>query len=156
MAKIMSFLKPFLQGEQKGEDVKVVTTLGGYKGRTYVSVPDGYPILDNQPEGVDLQEHTLQDISGFVDDLEVVKSIKDGVIDDIKQKYSIEDELCSLRKELETLKKGLMALGKQLGVKASKKSARFLTEEHDTEHGVFVKECVDKGRKRKQELGLTT
>ena len=78
------------------------------------------------------------------------KSIKNGIIDDIKQKYSVEDELCSLRKEIETLKKGLMKMGKQLGVKASKKSARFLTEERDTEHGVFVKECVDKGRKRKQ------
>ena len=156
MARIMSFLKPFLQGEQSGVDVKVVTTLGSHEGRVYVSIPDGLPLCNDQPEGVDLQEHTFQDISGFVDDLEVVKSIKTDIIDNIKQKYSVEDELCSLRKELETLKKGLMALGKQFGVKASKKSARFLTEEHDTEHGAFVKECVDKGRKRKQELGLTT
>ena len=156
MAKIMSFLKPFLQGEQKGEDVKVVTTLGSHEGRVYVSIPDGLPLYNDQPEGVDLQEHTLQDISGFVNELEAVKSIKTDIIDNIKQKYSVEDELCSLRKEIETLKKGLMKMGKQLGVKASKKSSRFLTEEHDTEHGVFVKECVDKGRKRKQELGLTT
>ena len=156
MARIMSCVKPLLQEEQSGVDVKVVTTLGSHDGRVYVSIPDGLPLYNDQPEGVDLQEHTLQDISGFVNELEAVKSIKTDIIDNIKQKYSVEDELCSLRKEIETLKKGLMKMGKQLGVKASKKSARFLTEERDTEHGVFVKECVDKGRKRKQELGLTT
>ncbi len=155
MVTIASSVRPIVEPEQEGEDVKVITTLGYYEGRTYFSVPDGLDISE-QSKDVDYREHTLDEISDFVDELEVVKSIKNGIIDDIKQKYSIEDELCSLRKELETLKKGLMALGKQLGVKASKKSARFLTEEHDTEHGVFVKECVDKGRKRKQELGLTT
>ncbi len=155
MVTIASSVRPIVEPEQEGEDVKVITTLGYYEGRTYFSVPDGLDISD-QSKDVDYREHTLNEISGFVDELEVVKSIKNGIIDDIKQKYSVEDELCSLRKEIETLKKGLMKMGKQLGVKASKKSARFLTEEHDTEHGVFVKECVDKGRKRKQELGLTT
>ena len=155
MVTIASSVRPIVEPEQEGEDVKVITTLGYYEGRTYFSVPDGLDISD-QSKDVDYREHTLNEISGFVDELEVVKSIKNGIIDDIKQKYSVEDELCSLRKEIETLKKGLMKMGKQLGVKASKKSARFLTEERDTEHGVFVKECVDKGRKRKQELGLTT
>jgi len=155
MVTIASSVRPIVEPEQEGEDVKVMTTLGYYEGRTYFSVPDGLDISD-QSKDVDYREHTLNEISGFVDELEVVKSIKNGIIDDIKQKYSVEDELCSLRKEIETLKKGLMKMGKQLGVKASKKSARFLTEERDTEHGVFVKECVDKGRKRKQELGLTT
>ncbi len=155
MVTIASSVRPIVEPEQEGEDVKVITTLGYYEGRTYFSVPDGLDISD-QSKDVDYREHTLNEISGFVDELEVVKSIKNGIIDDIKQKYSVEDELCSLRKEIETLKKGLMKMGKQLGVKASKKSSRFLTEEHDTEHGVFVKECVDKGRKRKQELGLTT
>ena len=155
MVTIASSVRPIVEPEQEGEDVKVITTLGYYEGRTYFSVPDGLDISD-QSKDVDYREHTLDEISGFVDELEVVKSIKNGIIDDIKQKYSVEDELCSLRKEIETLKKGLMKMGKQLGVKASKKSSRFLTEEHDTEHGVFVKECVDKGRKRKQELGLTT
>ncbi len=155
MVTIASSVRPIVEPEQEGEDVKVITTLGYYEGRTYFSVPDGLDISE-QSKDVDYREHTLDEISGFVDELEVVKSIKNGIIDDIKQKYSVEDELCSLRKEIETLKKGLMKMGKQLGVKASKKSARFLTEERDTEHGVFVKECVDKGRKRKQELGLTT
>ena len=155
MVTIASSVRPIVEPEQEGEDVKVITTLGYYEGRSYFSVPDGLDISD-QSKDVDYREHTLNEISGFVDELEVVKSIKNGIIDDIKQKYSVEDELCSLRKEIETLKKGLMKMGKQLGVKASKKSARFLTEERDTEHGVFVKECVDKGRKRKQELGLTT
>ena len=155
MVTIASSVRPIVEPEQEGEDVKVMTTLGYYEGRTYFSVPDGLDISD-QSKDVDYREHTLNEISDFVDELEVVKSIKNGIIDDIKQKYSVEDELCSLRKEIETLKKGLMKMGKQLGVKASKKSSRFLTEEHDTEHGVFVKECVDKGRKRKQELGLTT
>ena len=155
MVTIASSVRPIVEPEQEGEDVKVMTTLGYYEGRTYFSVPDGLDISD-QSKDVDYREHTLNEISGFVDELEVVKSIKNGIIDDIKQKYSVEDELCSLRKEIETLKKGLMKMGKQLGVKASKKSSRFLTEERDTEHGVFVKECVDKGRKRKQELGLTT
>jgi hypothetical protein len=155
MVTIASSVRPIVEPEQEGEDVKVITTLGYYEGRTYFSVPDGLDISE-QSKDVDYREHTLDEISDFVDELEVVKSIKNGIIDDIKQKYSVEDELCSLRKEIETLKKGLMKMGKQLGVKASKKSARFLTEERDTEHGVFVKECVDKGRKRKQELGLTT
>ena len=155
MVTIASSVRPIVEPEQEGEDVKVITTLGYYEGRTYFSVPDGLDISD-QSKDVDYREHTLNEISDFVDELEVVKSIKNGIIDDIKQKYSVEDELCSLRKEIETLKKGLMKMGKQLGVKASKKSSRFLTEERDTEHGVFVKECVDKGRKRKQELGLTT
>ena len=155
MVTIASSVRPIVEPEQEGEDVKVMTTLGYYEGRTYFSVPDGLDISE-QSKDVDYREHTLDEISGFVDELEVLKEIKNTTIENIKQKYSIEDELCSLRKELETLKKGLMALGKQLGVKASKKSARFLTEEHDTEHGVFVKECVGKGRKRKQELGLTT
>jgi hypothetical protein len=155
MVTIASSVRPIVEPEQEGEDVKVMTTLGYYEGRTYFSVPDGLDISE-QSKDVDYREHTLDEISDFVDELEVVKSIKNGIIDDIKQKYSVEDELCSLRKEIETLKKGLMKMGKQLGVKASKKSSRFLTEEHDTEHGVFVKECVDKGRKRKQELGLTT
>ncbi len=155
MVTIASSVRPIVEPEQEGEDVKVMTTLGYYEGRTYFSVPDGLDISE-QSKDVDYREHTLDEISDFVDELEVVKSIKNGIIDDIKQKYSVEDELCSLRKEIETLKKGLMKMGKQLGVKASKKSARFLTEERDTEHGVFVKECVDKGRKRKQELGLTT
>ena len=155
MVTIASSVRPIVEPEQEGEDVKVITTLGYYEGRTYFSVPDGLDISE-QSKDVDYREHTLDEISDFVDELEVVKSIKNGIIDDIKQKYSVEDELCSLRKEIETLKKGLMKMGKQLGVKASKKSSRFLTEEHDTEHGVFVKECVDKGRKRKQELGLTT
>ena len=155
MVTIASSVRPIVEPEQEGEDVKVITTLGYYEGRSYFSVPDGLDISE-QSKDVDYREHTLDEISDFVDELEVVKSIKNGIIDDIKQKYSVEDELCSLRKEIETLKKGLMKMGKQLGVKASKKSARFLTEERDTEHGVFVKECVDKGRKRKQELGLTT
>ena len=155
MVTIASSVRPIVEPEQEGEDVKVMTTLGYYEGRTYFSVPDGLDISE-QSKDVDYREHTLDEISDFVDELEVVKSIKNGIIDDIKQKYSVEDELCSLRKEIETLKKGLMKMGKQLGVKASKKSARFLTEERDTEHGVFVKECVGKGRKRKQELGLTT
>ena len=155
MVTIASSVRPIVEPEQEGEDVKVITTLGYYEGRTYFSVPDGLDISD-QSKDVDYREHTLNEISGFVDELEVVKSIKNGIIDDIKQKYSVEDELCSLRKEIETLKKGLMKMGKQFGVKASKKDAKFLTEEHDTEHGVFVKECVGKGRKRKQELGLTT
>ena len=155
MVTIASSVRPIVEPEQEGEDVKVITTLGYYEGRTYFSVPDGLDISE-QSKDVDYREHTLDEISDFVDELEVVKSIKNGIIDDIKQKYSVEDELCSLRKEIETLKKGLMKMGKQLGVKASKKSARFLTEERDTEHGVFVKECVGKGRKRKQELGLTT
>ncbi len=155
MVTIASSVRPIVEPEQEGEDVKVITTLGYYEGRTYFSVPDGLDISD-QSKDVDYREHTLDEISGFVDELEVLKEIKNTTIENIKQKYSIEDELCSLRKEIETLKKGLMKMGKQLGVKASKKSARFLTEEHDTEHGVFVKECVDKGRKRKQELGLTT
>ena len=155
MVTIASSVRPIVEPEQEGEDVKVMTTLGYYEGRTYFSVPDGLDISD-QSKDVDYREHTLNEISGFVDELEVVKSIKNGIIDDIKQKYSVEDELCSLRKEIETLKKGLMKMGKQFGVKASKKDAKFLTEEHDTEHGVFVKECVGKGRKRKQELGLTT
>ena len=155
MVTIASSVRPIVEPEQEGEDVKVITTLGYYEGRSYFSVPDGLDISE-QSKDVDYREHTLDEISGFVDELEVLKSIKNGIIDDIKQKYSVEDELCSLRKEIETLKKGLMKMGKQLGVKASKKSARFLTEERDTEHGVFVKECVGKGRKRKQELGLTT
>ncbi len=155
MVTIASSVRPIVEPEQEGEDVKVITTLGYYEGRSYFSVPDGLDISE-QSKDVDYREHTLDEISDFVDELEVVKSIKNGIIDDIKQKYSVEDELCSLRKEIETLKKGLMKMGKQLGVKASKKSARFLTEERDTEHGVFVKECVGKGRKRKQELGLTT
>ena len=155
MVTIASSVRPIVEPEQEGEDVKVMTTLGYYEGRTYFSVPDGLDISD-QSKDVDYREHTLDEISGFVDELEVLKEIKNTTIENIKQKYSIEDELCSLRKEIETLKKGLMKMGKQLGVKASKKSARFLTEERDTEHGVFVKECVDKGRKRKQELGLTT
>ena len=155
MVTIASSVRPIVEPEQEGEDVKVITTLGYYEGRTYFSVPDGLDISE-QSKDVDYREHTLNEISGFVDELEVVKSIKNGIIDDIKQKYSVEDELCSLRKEIETLKKGLMKMGKQFGVKASKKDAKFLTEEHDTEHGVFVKECVGKGRKRKQELGLTT
>ena len=155
MVTIASSVRPIVEPEQEGEDVKVITTLGYYEGRSYFSVPDGLDISE-QSKDVDYREHTLDEISDFVDELEVVKSIKNGIIDDIKQKYSVEDELCSLRKEIETLKKGLMKMGKQLGVKASKKDARFLTEEHDIEHGAFVKECVDKGRKRKQELGLTT
>ena len=155
MVTIASSVRPIVEPEQEGEDVKVITTLGYYEGRTYFSVPDGLDISE-QSKDVDYREHTLDEISDFVDELEVVKSIKNGIIDDIKQKYSVEDELCSLRKEIETLKKGLMKMGKQFGVKASKKDAKFLTEEHDTEHGVFVKECVGKGRKRKQELGLTT
>ena len=155
MVTIASSVRPIVEPEQEGEDVKVMTTLGYYEGRTYFSVPDGLDISD-QSKDVDYREHTLDEISGFVDELEVLKEIKNTTIENIKQKYSVEDELCSLRKEIETLKKGLMKMGKQLGVKASKKSARFLTEERDTEHGVFVKECVDKGRKRKQELGLTT
>ncbi len=155
MVTIASSVRPIVEPEQEGEDVKVITTLGYYEGRTYFSVPDGLDISE-QSKDVDYREHTLDEISGFVDELEVLKEIKNTTIENIKQKYSIEDELCSLRKEIETLKKGLMKMGKQLGVKASKKSSRFLTEEHDTEHGVFVKECVDKGRKRKQELGLTT
>jgi len=155
MVTIASSVRPIVEPEQEGEDVKVMTTLGYYEGRTYFSVPDGLDISE-QSKDVDYREHTLDEISGFVDELEVLKEIKNTTIENIKQKYSIEDELCSLRKEIETLKKGLMKMGKQLGVKASKKSARFLTEERDTEHGVFVKECVDKGRKRKQELGLTT
>ena len=155
MVTIASSVRPIVEPEQEGEDVKVITTLGYYEGRTYFSVPDGLDISE-QSKDVDYREHTLDEISDFVDELEVVKSIKNGIIDDIKQKYSVEDELCSLRKEIETLKKGLMKMGKQLGVKASKKSARFLTEERDTEHGAFVKECVGRGRKRKQELGLTT
>ena len=155
MVTIASSVRPIVEPEQEGEDVKVITTLGYYEGRSYFSVPDGLDISD-QSKDVDYREHTLDEISGFVDELEVLKEIKNTTIENIKQKYSIEDELCSLRKEIETLKKGLMKMGKQLGVKASKKSSRFLTEEHDTEHGVFVKECVGKGRKRKQELGLTT
>jgi hypothetical protein len=155
MVTIASSVRPIVEPEQEGEDVKVITTLGYYEGRTYFSVPDGLDISD-QSKDVDYREHTLNEISGFVDELEVLKEIKNTTIENIKQKYSIEDELCSLRKEIETLKKGLMKMGKQFGVKASKKDAKFLTEEHDTEHGVFVKECVDKGRKRKQELGLTT
>jgi hypothetical protein len=155
MVTIASSVRPIVEPEQEGEDVKVITTLGYYEGRSYFSVPDGLDISE-QSKDVDYREHTLDEISGFVDELEVLKEIKNTTIENIKQKYSIEDELCSLRKEIETLKKGLMKMGKQLGVKASKKSARFLTEERDTEHGVFVKECVDKGRKRKQELGLTT
>ncbi len=155
MVTIASSVRPIVEPEQEGEDVKVITTLGYYEGRTYFSVPDGLDISE-QSKDVDYREHTLDEISGFVDELEVLKEIKNTTIENIKQKYSVEDELCSLRKEIETLKKGLMKMGKQLGVKASKKSARFLTEERDTEHGVFVKECVDKGRKRKQELGLTT
>ncbi len=155
MVTIASSVRPIVEPEQEGEDVKVITTLGYYEGRSYFSVPDGLDISD-QSKDVDYREHTLDEISGFVDELEVLKEIKNTTIENIKQKYSIEDELCSLRKEIETLKKGLMKMGKQLGVKASKKSSRFLTEEHDTEHGAFVKECVGKGRKRKQELGLTT
>ncbi len=155
MVTIASSVRPIVEPEQEGEDVKVMTTLGYYEGRTYFSVPDGLDISD-QSKDVDYREHTLDEISGFVDELEVLKEIKNTTIENIKQKYSVEDELCSLRKEIETLKKGLMKMGKQLGVKASKKSARFLTEERDIEHGAFVKECVDKGRKRKQELGLTT
>ncbi len=155
MVTIASSVRPIVEPEQEGEDVKVITTLGYYEGRTYFSVPDGLDISE-QSKDVDYREHTLDEISDFVDELEVLKEIKNTTIENIKQKYSVEDELCSLRKEIETLKKGLMKMGKQLGVKASKKSARFLTVERDTEHGAFVKECVDKGRKRKQELGLTT
>jgi len=131
MATIHSAVLPLIPPGQEGESVKVITTLGEYKGRTYYSVPDGLKI-PKQRKAVGHKVHTYDEISEFADNLVLIKAIDNETRAGIRKKYSPDDEYKMLRLAVSSSGKNSMA----------------------TEYNRYVTACVSEGKKKKLDLGL--
>ena len=131
MATIHSAVLPIIPPQQEGESIKVITTLGEYEGRTYYSVPDGIKI-HKQKKAVDQKTHTYDEISGFEDNLVLIKAIDNETRADIRKNYSIDDECKMLRLAISSPTENSMA----------------------AEYNRYVTSCVSEGKKKKLDLGL--
>lgn len=102
MAKVISAVREISIPEQGGEvgyTFHVVEQIGDFDGRYYYSLPDEFYnrfMEHEQEDGVDLKEHTPEDLVDIRGKLSTYKFINSTVAEKIREKYRIEDEIKAL------------------------------------------------------------